>query len=176
MSAAPSPDKLCSHRLEFAFCIYVIFQELLLASATTKAFAFGAVGLGAFSSVAWPAMIALQSSRVDPQDQGAVAGALQASHVYGIPYDRGLLGWECLLVFLYGRPWRLSRADGWTVPHGQRQQLASCRRLGCTFGCWPDSANTSVPASLPPRKPVHYSAMHRGAVIGHMYRVVVSAR
>ena len=52
-------------------------QYLLLAAAATKAAALTAVGVGALSAIVWPAVIALQSSRANPEEWGAVAGVLQ---------------------------------------------------------------------------------------------------
>ena len=64
------------------------WQHLLLASATTKEAAFTAVAVGSLSAVAWPAVIALQSSRANPEEGGAVAGVLQVGG------RCGLSGWR----------------------------------------------------------------------------------
>ncbi|KAG1664048.1 hypothetical protein FOA52_010468 [Chlamydomonas sp. UWO 241] len=56
---------------------YVV-EFLLLSAATSKSGAMVAVAVGALAAVAWPAFIALQSSRAHPDEWGAVAGALQA--------------------------------------------------------------------------------------------------
>mmetsp|Transcript_39772 Transcript_39772/g.118374 ORF Transcript_39772/g.118374 Transcript_39772/m.118374 type:complete len:610 (-) Transcript_39772:1609-3438(-) len=61
----------------FGLVAYVI-EFLLLAAAHTKATSIAAVAVGAFAAVAWPAFIALQSSRANADDWGAVAGMLQA--------------------------------------------------------------------------------------------------
>ncbi|KAF5835498.1 major facilitator superfamily domain-containing protein [Dunaliella salina] len=52
-------------------------QDGLLALAPTKATAFGAIAVGSFNCLAFPAVMALQTSRCDPACMGAVAGALQ---------------------------------------------------------------------------------------------------
>mmetsp|Transcript_11362 Transcript_11362/g.19903 ORF Transcript_11362/g.19903 Transcript_11362/m.19903 type:complete len:674 (-) Transcript_11362:762-2783(-) len=51
-------------------------QDVLLALAPTKAYALGAIAVGSMACVSWPASMALQTSRVDPRDVGAVQGAL----------------------------------------------------------------------------------------------------
>ncbi|GIL87039.1 hypothetical protein Vretifemale_15204, partial [Volvox reticuliferus] len=49
-----------------------------LAAAPTKAAGLAAVSIGSLASVCWPALTALQTAGVDPTQQGAVFGALQA--------------------------------------------------------------------------------------------------
>lgn len=53
-------------------------EFLMLAFASTKCEALTAIGVGAIGAIVWPATIALQSSRANPAQWGAVSGALQA--------------------------------------------------------------------------------------------------
>jgi len=62
--------------LMFGIAAYAL-QDCLLALAPTKALAFGAIAVGSFNCLAFPAVMALQTSRCDPACMGAVAGALQ---------------------------------------------------------------------------------------------------
>lgn len=54
-------------------------QCLCFALATTKGVAFGAIAIGSFACLNWPATIALQTKHVAPENMGAVTGALQVS-------------------------------------------------------------------------------------------------
>lgn len=51
-------------------------QNIAMALVPTKPLALGAVAFGSLASVCWPALVALQTSGVEPHQQGAVLGAM----------------------------------------------------------------------------------------------------
>ncbi|GLC40908.1 hypothetical protein PLESTM_001124900 [Pleodorina starrii] len=63
--------------LAFGLAAYAA-ECLALAAAPTKAAGLAAVSIGSLASVCWPALTALQTAGVNPAQQGAVFGALQA--------------------------------------------------------------------------------------------------
>lgn len=57
----------------FAYCL----EDLGLALSKTRNQVLGAVTVGSIAGMCWPVLIALQSSRVQPSQQGAVYGTMQ---------------------------------------------------------------------------------------------------
>lgn len=59
-------------------CPNSVPQDIFLANVTTKTMALVAVASGAPAAFCYPAMIAIQTSRIDPRQFGAITGALQS--------------------------------------------------------------------------------------------------